>query len=61
MYDVIFYSDCNGTEPIAEYISELRNKSYTDKNARINFNKMVAVNDGKPLKFNGSLLIYQTR
>jgi len=27
MYDVIFYSDASGNEPIAEYIRELRQKS----------------------------------
>ena len=45
MYDVIFYSDNIGYEPTAEFISELRQKSYTDKNARINFNKIVAYID----------------
>lgn len=45
MYDVIFYSDSKGKEPIAEYISELRQKFYTDKNARIHFNKIVAYID----------------
>ena len=45
MYDVIFYSDSKGNEPIADYISELRQKSYTNKNARINFNKIVAYID----------------
>jgi phage-related protein len=42
MYEVIFYSDNKGAEPIAEIIRDLRQKSYTDKNARINFNKIVA-------------------
>ena len=42
MYDVIFYSDSKGNEPIAEFIRELRQKSATDKNARINFNKIIA-------------------
>ena len=45
MYDVIFYSDSRGIEPIADYISELRQKSYTDKNARINLHKIVAYMD----------------
>ena len=45
MFDVIFYSDSNGNEPIAEFISELRQKSYTDKNSRINLNKIVAYID----------------
>ena len=42
MYDVIFYSDNKGNEPIAKFIRELRQKSVTDKNARINFNKIIA-------------------
>ena len=42
MYDVIFYSDNRGKEPTAEFIKELRQKSLTDKNARVNFNKIVA-------------------
>ncbi|MCL2566104.1 MAG: type II toxin-antitoxin system RelE/ParE family toxin [Defluviitaleaceae bacterium] len=45
MYDAIFYSDSRGNEPIAEFINELRQKSLTDKNARINFNKIVAYID----------------
>jgi len=45
MYEVIFYSNDKGYEPIAEYIINLRNKSNTDKNARINFNKIVAYID----------------
>ena len=45
MYDVIFYSDNKGNEPIKDYINELRQRSYTDKNAKINFNKIVAYID----------------
>lgn len=45
MFDVIFYSDNKGKEPIAEFINELRLKSESDKNARINFNKIVAYID----------------
>ena len=45
MFDVVFYSDNRGQEEVAEFISELRQKSYTDKNARINFNKIVAYID----------------
>lgn len=45
MFDVIFYSDSRGEEPVAEFISELRKKSNTDKNARINFNKIIAYID----------------
>ena len=45
MYDVIFYTDSKGDAPIAEYINKLRQKSYTDKNSRINFTKIVAYID----------------
>ena len=45
MYDVIFYSDARGIIPIADYILELRAKSHTDKNARTNFNKIIAYID----------------
>ena len=45
MYDVIFYSDNKGNEPIAIFISELRQKSLTDKNARVNLNKIIAYID----------------
>jgi len=45
VFDVIFYSDNRGREPIVEFISELRQKSSTDKNARINLNKIVAYLD----------------
>ena len=34
MYDVIFYRDSKGHEPIAEFIRMLHKKSPTDKNAR---------------------------
>ncbi|MDR2166339.1 MAG: type II toxin-antitoxin system RelE/ParE family toxin [Clostridiales bacterium] len=45
MYSVIFYSDRRGNKPVAELIEELREKSCTDKNARVNFNKIVAYID----------------
>jgi phage-related protein len=45
MYDVIFYSDVKGNEPIAEYILELRQSSFTNKDARVNLNKIVAYLD----------------
>ena len=45
MYDTIFYSDDKGYEPVTEYIKELREKSYTSKDARVNFNKIVAYID----------------
>jgi len=45
MYDVIFYSDASGIVPIADFILELKAKSQTDKDARINFNKIIAYID----------------
>ena len=45
MYDVIFYSDDQGNKPIADFIKELRQQSYTNKSTRINFNKIVAYID----------------
>jgi len=45
VYDVVFYSDSKGNTPIAEYISALHQKALTDKNARINFSKIVAYVD----------------
>ena len=45
MYDVIIYSDAGGNEPIADFIRELQQKSSTNKDARVNFNKIVAYID----------------
>ena len=45
MFDVIFYRDIKGREPTAEFISELRQRSHANKNARINFNKIIAYID----------------
>ncbi len=38
MYSVRFYKDKDGKEPLKEYLKELGTK--TDKNSRINFNKI---------------------
>ena len=45
MYYVEFYEDARGIVPIEDFINELRNKSQTDKDARINFTKIVAYID----------------
>jgi phage-related protein len=42
MYEAIFYSDSNGNEPIKDFLDDLEHKSTTDKNARINRNKIIA-------------------
>jgi phage-related protein len=42
MYSVIIYEDSRGERPIADFIRGLRKRSTTDKNARINFNKIIA-------------------
>ena len=38
MYEIIFYEDKNGNSPVYEYIKSLSGKS--DKDSRINFNKI---------------------
>jgi phage-related protein len=38
MHEIIFYEDKNGNSPVYEYIKELSKR--TDKNSRINFNKI---------------------
>ncbi len=38
MYNVFFYRDKNGVEPVKEYLIELSSK--TDKDSRIKFNKI---------------------
>lgn len=38
MYEINFYRDKNGKEPIKEYLLKLANKK--DKDSRINFNKI---------------------
>ena len=45
MYIAIFYSDANGNEPVRDYLDELEQKSETDKNARVNKNKIIAYID----------------
>ena len=38
MYEIYFYKDKNGKEPITEYLQELKNK--TGKDSKIKFNKI---------------------
>ena len=40
MYDIIFYRDKNGHEPIVEYLDELRSKASTSKDSRIKSEKI---------------------
>jgi len=42
MYEVIFYKDSKGKEPIKDYLYELKQKSLTSKNDRILFEKILA-------------------
>ncbi len=42
MYEVIFYKDKNGNEPIKDYIYELAKKGQTSKNERIRAEKIIA-------------------
>lgn len=45
MYEIEFYEDSDGDSEIAEFIKDLRRKSGTNKESRINFNKIVAYFD----------------
>ena len=45
MYDIIFYDDERGREPVREYLDRLKEKSLTNKDARINLRKTVAYID----------------
>lgn len=41
MFDLIFYKDKNGNSKIIDYLDELQKKAKTDKNARINREKIL--------------------
>jgi len=43
MYNIIFYKDRHGNEPVKEYIKKLASK--TDKDSRINANKILEYMD----------------
>ncbi|MCM1387686.1 MAG: type II toxin-antitoxin system RelE/ParE family toxin [Bacillus sp. (in: Bacteria)] len=45
MYEIEFYEDKNGKSEIADYIKDLNQKSATNKESRINFNKIVTYFD----------------
>ena len=45
MYSIEFYEDKNGYSEIVQYLCELHQKSKTNKNSRINFNKIAAYLD----------------
>lgn len=45
MYKIEFYEDKNGKSEIADFIKELYQKSSTNKESRINFNKIAAYLD----------------
>ena len=45
MYTVEFYKDVNDHCEIGEYFAELAEKAKTDKNARINMNKIAKASD----------------
>ena len=45
MYSIEFYEDKNGYSEIVQYLYELRQKSKSSKESRINFNKIVAYLD----------------
>ena len=45
MFEIIFYEDEHGNSDVKEFIKDLREQSFTNKDARINFNKIVAYLD----------------
>lgn len=45
MYKIVLYEDRRGRSDVREFIKDLRLKSYSNKDARINFNKVVAYID----------------
>lgn len=45
MYEIEFYEDKNGKSAIADFIRELNVRAVTNKECRINFNKIVAYMD----------------
>ena len=42
MFDIIFYKDKTGRSQIIDYLDELQEKAKTDKNARINREKILS-------------------
>lgn len=40
MYEVYFYQDSNGKQPVKEYLDRLEKKSLKSKDARIKYNKI---------------------
>ncbi len=42
MFDILFYKDKTGNSEIINYLDELQEKAKTDKNARINREKILA-------------------
>jgi len=42
MYDIIFYKDKSGNEPIKSFIYELKEKAKTSKHDRIQLNTLMA-------------------
>ena len=45
MYDIEFYEDAHGHSDLEDFVKELREKAANNKDARINFNKVVAYFD----------------
>lgn len=43
MYEVYFYQDANGNQPVKEYLDQLEEKSIKSKDARINIIKLTNI------------------
>ena len=46
MYEVHFYQDANGNQPVKEYLDKLEEKSIKSKDARIKYNKIYRNTNG---------------
>ena len=42
MYEIVFYKDSRGREPVKEFLSELEKQADTNKDARIQLEKILA-------------------
>ena len=45
MFEIVFYTDARGFSDVEQFIKDLDTKSTNDKNARVNFTKIVAYFD----------------
>ncbi len=51
MFDIIFYTDKNGNSDIVDYLDQLLEKTKTDKNAKVNREKILTYMAALAFKF----------